>query len=80
MITLTTERTEPIPLASACDALVIPRSTFYARRRPGAEELPAQTSRKHVRQPRALTDEERRRVRRAWLQLSAGRGEPSPRR
>lgn len=54
-------RAESIPLATACDALGIPRSTFYAR--PAPRERAARRSRKHVRQPRALTAEERRRVR-----------------
>jgi len=60
---LTQEHAKSIPLTSACEALVIPRSTFYARRRAGAEERPARTARQGVHQPRALTGEERQRVR-----------------
>lgn len=63
MIALAENRAEPIPLARACEALAIHRSTFYARRRQGAEDRPARTSRKCVRQPRALTGEERHTVR-----------------
>jgi putative transposase len=60
---LTQERAESIPLASACEALLIHRSSFYARRRRDAEERPARTARHGVHQPRALTGEERQSVR-----------------
>lgn len=63
MIVLAENRAESIALARACEALAIHRSTFYARRRQGAEDRPARTSRKCVRQPRALTGEERHTVR-----------------
>ena len=60
---LTHERPEAVPLMSACEALAIHRSTFYARRRRDAQERPACRARQGVYQPRALTDEERQRVR-----------------
>ena len=60
---LTQDRVESIALTSACDALVIHRSSFYARRRRDAEDRPARSARQGVHQPRALTGEERQRVR-----------------
>lgn len=61
MRALTAERADDVPLATACDALGIPRSTFYARQ--ATRERTAGRSRKHVWQPRALRAEERQRVR-----------------
>jgi putative transposase len=63
MNTLAQERAECIPLASACKALAIHRSTFYARGRRHAESAPPRRSRQSVRQPRALTAAERQSVR-----------------
>jgi len=63
MMALTEDRAEPIPLVSACQALAVHRSTFYWRRRRIASGQPARTSRQCVRQPRALSEEERRSVR-----------------
>jgi putative transposase len=62
MNTLVQERSENIPLASACKALAIHRSSFYARGRRAAESSPSRRSRKDVHQPRALTAAERQSV------------------
>ena len=62
MTALLHERPARLPLAQACAALGLNRSTVYARRQrtdgPGA----ARTSRKRTYQPRALRPEERRQV------------------
>jgi hypothetical protein len=60
MRALTGMRAESIPLVTACDALGVPRSTFYARQ--AARERTRARSRKPVWQPRALTAAERQRV------------------
>jgi putative transposase len=60
---LSEARAAPIPLASACEALAIHRSTFYTRRREDAKERPARTTRKYAHQPRALSEAERQVVR-----------------
>lgn len=57
------DRAPDIPLARACDALAIHRSTVYARRRRASELRSARRSRKATPQPRALTQAERREVR-----------------
>ncbi|WP_031384498.1 helix-turn-helix domain-containing protein [Modicisalibacter zincidurans] len=60
MITVLDERPAQLPLAMACRALGINRSTVYAwRKRRHAPSTGASTSRRHCPQPRALSAEER---------------------
>ena len=65
MTLLIDDRDDVIPLSKACDALAINRSTVYWRK--GRSELTEQQkqdkrSRKHCKQKRALTSEERNRI------------------
>ncbi|WNK19779.1 helix-turn-helix domain-containing protein [Halomonas piscis] len=60
MITVLEERPARLPLAMACRALGINRSTVYAwRKRRHEPYTGASTSRRHCPQPRALSAEER---------------------
>lgn len=62
MTGLIERRPERVPLASACNALAVNRSTYYRRqRRTGQTDL-ANRCRKHSAQPRALGTVERRQV------------------
>lgn len=58
------QRPSHVPLVKACDVLGLNRSTVYSRRRHRkALSDPARRSRKHARQPRALSRSEREAIR-----------------
>lgn len=66
MTTVLAERPGILPMQQACNALLLNRSTVYARlKRQTTDVKPADRSRKHAPQPRALTDSERQAVRTA---------------
>ncbi|WP_416139234.1 helix-turn-helix domain-containing protein [Halomonas sp. HK25] len=63
MMTVLEERPTHLPLAKACRALGVNRSTVYAwRQRQHARSNEASTSRRHCPQPSALSAEERAQI------------------
>lgn len=56
------QRPERLPLAQACSALCLNRSTVYAHRKRSTNDEPPKRSRKHAVQPRALSTQERTNV------------------
>lgn len=63
MMLVLEQRPVTLPLAPACRALGLNRSSVYARRQALLNPLPKQTSRKASSQPRALSEPERQAVR-----------------
>jgi putative transposase len=59
MNTVLTQRPERLPLARACYALGLNRSTVYAHQKRAANDEPLRRSRKLSVQPRALSAQER---------------------
>lgn len=64
MITVIEQRPSGVPLAAACNALGLNRSTVYAwcRKEPDSRQDHSARSRKAVPQPRALSDQERQQM------------------
>ncbi|MCL1484228.1 MAG: IS3 family transposase [Marinobacter sp.] len=63
MTTVLHQRPASLPLSLACRALGLNRSTVYARHKATQSNQQPRTSRKHCRQPRALSEKERGEVR-----------------
>lgn len=67
MITVLQERPERLPMATACRALGLSRSTVYQWSKPTAQDAEPLLSRKDAPQPRALSQLERDNVREVLL-------------
>ena len=63
MIQVMEQRPAQLPLAVACRALMLNRSTVYAQRRRPLPPRPPRVARQHCQQPRALSPTERQAVR-----------------